>query len=198
MLYFALLLYLGLSQHSEGCLQTFFGQRGFGLLHNFARRLGKAAEVEPHIPMINVPGQRFTATHGIKAKAGEAKLFLFTVEEWPPANYAAISANIAVSGIKGGHEKYVMFLKYGTPPTFAKYDYSSVVTASDSYTGDKLFSQDIRIEQPFPGEYYLLIYAYEDFDELLVTAIVDTPPELDDESIAKGPGFTIQRMGRPN
>ena len=47
-------------------------------------------------------------------------------------------------------------------------------------------------------EYYLLIYAYEDFDELLVTAIVDTPPELDDESIAKGPGFTIQRMGRPN
>ena len=75
----------------------------------------------------------------------------FTVEEWPPANYAAISANIAVSGIKGGHEKYVMFLKYGSPPTFAKYDYRSVVTASDSYTGDKLFSQDIRIEQPFPG-----------------------------------------------
>ena len=77
--------------------------------------------------------------------------FRFTVEEWPPANYAAISANIAVSGIKGGHEKYVMFLKYGTPPTFAKYDYSSVVTASDSYTGDKLYSQDIRIERPFPG-----------------------------------------------
>ena len=77
--------------------------------------------------------------------------FRFTVEEWPPANYAAISANIAVSGIKGGHEKYVMFLKYGSPPTFAKYDYRSVVTASDSYTGDKLYSQDIRIEQPFPG-----------------------------------------------
>lgn len=31
---------------------------------------------EPEIAMINVPGQRFTATHGIKAKAGEAKLFL--------------------------------------------------------------------------------------------------------------------------
>ena len=46
--------------------------------------------------------------------------FRFTVEEWPPANYAAISANIAVSGIRGGHEKYVMFLKYGSPPTFAK------------------------------------------------------------------------------
>jgi len=91
-----------------------------------------------------------------------------------------------------------MFLKYGQPPTFAKYDYRSVVTASDSYTGDKLFSQDIRIERPFPGEYFLLIYAYEDFEELLVTAIVDTPPELDDESIAAGPGFTIQRMGRPN
>ena len=31
---------------------------------------------EPEIAMINVPGQRFTATHGIKAKAGDAKLFL--------------------------------------------------------------------------------------------------------------------------
>ena len=46
-------------------------------------------------------------------------------------------------------------------------------------------------------EYYLLIYAYEDFEELLVTAIVDTPPEYDNE-VARGPGFTIQRMGRPN
>ena len=72
--------------------------------------------------MINIPGQRFTATHGIKAKKGEAKLFLwvqalsyfscwpmmfhyhvrFTVEEFPPANYAAISANIAIAGIRGG------------------------------------------------------------------------------------------------
>jgi len=198
MLLFTLIFYLGFTHTCEGCLGNIFGQRGFGLLHNFARRLGKAAQDEPEIAMINVPGQRFTATHGIKAKAGEAKLFLFTVEEWPPANYAAISANIAVSGIKGGHEKYVMFLKYGSPPTFAKYDYRSVVTASDSYTGDKLYSQDIRIEQPFPGEYYLLIYAYEDFQELLVTAIVDTPPELDEGSIARGPGFTIQRMGRPN
>ena len=28
------------------------------------------------VPMINVPGQRFTATHGIRAKKGEQKLFL--------------------------------------------------------------------------------------------------------------------------
>ena len=28
------------------------------------------------VPMINVPGQRFTATHGIQAKKGEHKLFL--------------------------------------------------------------------------------------------------------------------------
>ena len=28
------------------------------------------------VPMINVPGQRFTATHGIKAKKGEHKLFM--------------------------------------------------------------------------------------------------------------------------
>ena len=26
----------------------------------------------------------------------------FTVEEFPPANYAAISANIAIAGIRGG------------------------------------------------------------------------------------------------
>ena len=26
----------------------------------------------------------------------------FTVEDWPPANYAAISANVAIAGIKGG------------------------------------------------------------------------------------------------
>ena len=46
-------------------------------------------------------------------------------------------------------------------------------------------------------EYYLLIHAYEDFQELLVTAIVDTPPEYDNE-VNQGPGFTIQRMGKPN
>lgn len=46
-------------------------------------------------------------------------------------------------------------------------------------------------------EYYLLIYAYEDYQELLVTAIVDTPPEYDNQ-VNVGPGFTIQRMGRPN
>ena len=78
-------------------------------------------------------------------------IFRFTVEEWPPANYAAISANIAIAGTHGGHQKYGMFLRYGAPPTHAKWDYSSVVTASDSYIGDKLFSQDIRIETPYPG-----------------------------------------------
>ena len=35
-----------------------------------------SAQDEVEIPMINVPGQRFTATHGIKAKRGESKLFL--------------------------------------------------------------------------------------------------------------------------
>ena len=49
----------------------------------------------------------------------------------------------------------------------------------------------------FYREYYLLIYAYEDYQELLVTAIVDTPPEYDNQ-VNVGPGFTIQRMGRPN
>ena len=58
---------------------------------------------------------------------------------------------MAVSGINGGHKQYAMFLKYGMPPTPAKYDYKSVVTASDSYVGDKLYSHDIRIERPRPG-----------------------------------------------
>ena len=89
------------------------------------------------------------------------------MEDWPPANYAAISANVAIAGIKGGeissrlktissvrcsgHKKYGMFLRYGSPPTHAKWDYQAVVTASDSYVGDTLFSQDIRIEAPHPG-----------------------------------------------
>ena len=50
-----------------------------------------------------------------------------------------------------GHKKYGMFLRYGSPPTHAKWDHQAVVTASDSYVGDTLFSQDIRIEAPYPG-----------------------------------------------
>jgi len=196
MLPFSLILLLGVPQLSLGCNTIF--QR-FGFFNNFARRLGKAAQDDSpaEIPMINVPGQRFTATHGIRAKKGEAKLFMFTVEEYPPANYAAISANVAVAGVSGGHDKYAMYLKYGMPPTPAKYDYRSVVTASDSYVGDKLYSHDIRIERPMAGQYYLLIQAYENFHELLVTAIVDTPPQPEEQSVARGPGFTIQRMGKP-
>jgi len=196
MLPFIAILLLGVPQQTFGCNSIF--QR-LGVFNNFARRLGKAAQEDSPavVPMINVPGQRFTATHGIRAKKGEAKLFLFTVEEYPPANYAAISANVAVAGISGGHERYAMFLKYGVPPTPAKYDYKSVITASDSYVGDKLYSHDIRIEQPYPGQYYLLIQAYETFNELLVTAIVDTPPQPEEQSVARGPGFTIQRMGKP-
>lgn len=189
-----LLLGAGGPHYAAGCFSL---MQRTGLFNNFARRLGKAAQEDPVLPMINVPGQRFTATHGIRAKKGEAKLFLFTVEEYPPANYAAISANVAVAGINGGQEKYAMFLKYGAPPTPAKYDYKSVVTASDSYVGDKLYSHDIRIERPRPGQYYLLIQAYQTFHELLVTAIVDTPPQPEEQSVARGPGFTIQRMGKP-
>lgn len=202
MLNLHLFVLIVISHISDGCL--FSPKDGFAPLlkplnnfKNFARRLGKAAQDDLDIPMINVPGQRFTATHGIKSKRGESKLFLFTVESFPPANYAAISANIAIAGSHGGHEKYSMFLRFGSPPTYSKWDYKSVITASDSYIGDKLFSQDIRIEKPYPGEYYLLIYAHEDFEELLVTAIVDTPPEYDNE-VNMGPGFTIQRMGRPH
>ena len=56
-----------------------------------------------------------------------------------------------ITAICSGHQKYGMFLRYGAPPTPAKWDYRSEVTASDSYIGDKLYSQDIRIETPHPG-----------------------------------------------
>ena len=46
--------------------------------------------------------------------------------------------------------------------------------------------------------YYLLIVARKNFNELLVTAIVDTPPEEGETMIRRGPGFVIQRMGEPN
>ena len=45
--------------------------------------------------------------------------------------------------------------------------------------------------------YYLLIQARKSFRELLVTAIVDTPPEQEDVLVRRGPGFVIQRMGEP-
>ena len=45
--------------------------------------------------------------------------------------------------------------------------------------------------------YYLLIQARKSFRELLVTAIVDTPPEQQDVLVRRGPGFVIQRMGEP-
>ena len=35
--------------------------------------------------------------------------------------------NVAVAGTQGGPEKYQMFLRYGAPPTLAKYDYKDQV-----------------------------------------------------------------------
>ena len=35
--------------------------------------------------------------------------------------------NVALSGTMGGPEKYDMYLRYGAPPTLAKYDYRSQV-----------------------------------------------------------------------
>jgi hypothetical protein len=51
------------------------------------------------------------------------------------------------------------------------------------------FSRDITVPRPAIGDYYFLLVAYKDFHELLVTAIMDTPP---DENTA---AFTIRRMG---
>ena len=56
----------------------------------------------------------------------------------------------------------------------------------------------------FFRQYYLLIEAVEDFSELLITAIVDYPPDYVDNKVntdarytkENEPGFTIQRMGK--
>lgn len=103
---------------------------------------------------------------------------------------------MAVAGTEGGPEKYEMYLRYMAPPTQDKWDFKAEVTASESYVAKNLYSRDIRINRPKPGSYYLLIVAVEDFQELLVTAIVDTPPESDEDK--DGPSFTIQRMGEPS
>ena len=51
------------------------------------------------------------------------------------------------------------------------------------------FSRDITVQTPVMGQYYLTLVVYEDIHELLMTAIMDTPP---DERQA---AFTIRRMG---
>jgi len=39
-----------------------------------------------------------------------------------------------------------------------------------------LFSRDITIKRPEIGDYYFLLVAHKEFSELLITAILDTPP----------------------
>ncbi len=51
-------------------------------------------------------------------------------------------------------------------------------------------SRDLVVTRPRPGPYYLLLVAHDDFEELLITAIMDTPPDTRHAS-----SFTIQRMG---
>lgn len=71
---------------------------------------------------------------------------------------------MALAGIEGGHDRYDLYLRwavgrgrgdlvtrYGLPPTVERHDLRSVVTASDSYVGQRLYSHDIRIERPRPG-----------------------------------------------
>jgi len=83
-------------------------------------------------------------------------------------------------------------MKYGSPATLTDYDQRSSVSASESYVGDVLYSRDIMVRRPKMGIYHLLLVAEQDFDELLVTAIMDTPPDQGQEA-----NFVIRRMGRP-
>jgi len=141
------------------------------------------------VSRINSPGQRFTATHGISANKGERKVFVFDVDR-PDVNYIAVSSNIALEGSNGGPEKYELYMKYGSIPTPNDYDLKSSLTASDSYVGTVLYSRDITVQTPAVGQYYLTLVVQEDIHELLMTAIMDTPP---DERQA---AFTIRRMGQ--
>ena len=51
------------------------------------------------------------------------------------------------------------------------------------------FSRDVTVPRPALGEYYFLLVAFKDFHELLVTAIMDMPPDEHEAA------FTIRRMG---
>ena len=44
------------------------------------------------------------------------------------------------------------------------------------YLPPAVHSRDISIPRPATGRYYLLVEAKQSFHELLITAIMDTPP----------------------
>ena len=130
-------------QPSECCI-SFFSDglsrilpSGFGTQRS-TNAIFSATGSPTGVTRINSPGQRFTATHGIGADAGDKKLFLFVVDR-NDVNYMAVSSNVAVEGSRGGPEKYELFMKYGQPPTVRDYDMKSTLTASDSYVGDVLY-----------------------------------------------------------
>ena len=51
-------------------------------------------------------------TNCISQALQEYFLFRFLIEDGAKANYAAISANVALAGIEGGHDKYDLYLRY--------------------------------------------------------------------------------------
>jgi len=179
-------LTLLLAYECHGCfsLHPIFGGRQSGV-PPLARRSGADLEIS----RINSPGQRFTATHGISLAPGETKMFVFDVDR-ADVNYLAVSANVAMEGSNGDPQKYEIFMKYEGLPSVSDHDLKSSLTASDSYVGNVLFSRDITVTNPKPGRYFLRLVAYEHLRELLMTAIMDTPP---DERQAS---FTIRRMGQ--
>ncbi len=123
------------------CCGSFFGlERMFSSPFGTQRSTNELSTESSHagITRINSPGQRFTATHGISAKRGERKLFVFVVDR-TDVNYLAVSSNIAIEGSRGGPERYELYMKYGSPPTEKDFDQRSTLTASDSYVGDVLY-----------------------------------------------------------
>ncbi len=54
------------------------------------------------------------------------------------------------------------------------------------------YSRDITVPHPKMGEYFLLLEARESFHEMLITAILDFPPDVANGPV---PDFTIRRMG---
>ena len=61
-------------------------------------------------------------------------------------------------------------------PAHTNYPKISTISGLREYELLSIFSRDISIPRPATGNYYLLVEARKSFHELLITAIMDTPP----------------------
>ncbi|XP_040565642.1 uncharacterized protein [Lepeophtheirus salmonis] len=125
------------------------------------------------IILLNSPGDRFTATHGISAVAGQHQYFEVEVSA-NNLNYFEVTANIARGrGSNGGVHKFELYMSRDYLPTPDEFDMKSEVSATSSYIAQKLYSKNIHVDQPGIGRYYILLVSQQDFNDLLITTITD-------------------------